>query len=70
MKTIRNHYKVTVPGDCADTLKDLGSIAINEARERARLYCLPATWTAIHQKGNVGGWNVTFNVYRWHYKGE
>jgi len=62
----RNHYKVAVPGDCAETLRELGEIAINEARERARLYCMPATWIARRVKGNVGDWNVTFNVYRWH----
>lgn len=59
-----DYYTVDVPGDCADSLEELGSIAISEARERARLYCLPALWTAKRVAGGVGDWTVQFRVRR------
>jgi hypothetical protein len=59
-----DYYTVDVPGDCADSLEDLASIAIDECRERARLYCLPALWTATRVVGDVGDWTVRFRVCR------
>ena len=63
-KIVYDYYIVDVPGDCDDTIKGLGQIAIIEARERARLYCMPATWIATHLEGEVGDWNVKFRVCR------
>jgi len=63
-KIVYDYYIVDVPGDCDDTIKGLGDIAIIEARERARLYCIPATWTAKHIGGDVGNWFVRFRVCR------
>ena len=59
-----DYYTIDIPGDCANTISDLGSIAIDEARERARLYCIPALWRASLIAGNVGDWNVRFRVCR------
>ena len=64
MLTCYDYYTIDVPGDCADTIEELGGIAINEARERARLYCIPALWTARLISGAVGDWEVTFRVSR------
>ena len=59
-----DYYTVDVPGDCADSVAELGSIAIDECRERARLYCIPALWTALRIAGVVGDWTVRFRVCR------
>lgn len=59
-----DYYTVEVPGDLADTLQELGDHAINEARGRARLYCMPAHWEATHVSGEVGDFTVTFRVCR------
>jgi len=65
-KIIRDYYtvKVKVPGDMSDRLEDLADQAIAEARERARLYCLPAEWKATRIAGDVGDTEVTFRVCR------
>lgn len=41
-----DRYTVSIPGDLADNLEALGDQAITEARERARIYAIPAVWTA------------------------
>jgi hypothetical protein len=64
VKTVRDYYTVTVPGDLADTVTDLAVAAINEARERTRLYCIPAEWTATLIAGEPGDFEVTFRVVR------
>lgn len=70
MRTTRDYYTISVPGDCADSMQELGSIAINEARERAKLYCMPATWEAKHISGQLGDWEVSFRVVRTRVKRE
>jgi len=64
MATTRDYYTVQVPGDAADSVADLADIAIDEARDRARLYCMPALWTATLVSGELGDWSVTFRVRR------
>ena len=59
-----DYYMIDVPGDCDDSLEGLARIAIDEARERARLYCLPALWTAVRVVGDVGDLVVRFRVCR------
>jgi hypothetical protein len=59
-----DYYTVDVPGDCADSVEELGNIAIDEARDRARLYCIPALWTARRISGEVGDFTVRFQVCR------
>jgi len=59
-----DYYDVEVRGDCADSIKELGQIAITEAADRTRLYCLPALWTAVRVVGDVGDWAVRFRVCR------
>lgn len=59
-----DYYDVEVPGDCADSITELGYIAIAEAEDRARLYCLPAIWWATLVAGVVGDWTVRFRVCR------
>jgi hypothetical protein len=63
-KIVYDYYIVDVPGDLADTIEDLGQAAINEAAERARLYCMPCNWIAKHVGGEVGNWYVRFRVCR------
>ena len=59
-----DYYMIGVPGDCADSLEELGGIAIDEMRDRARLYCRPAMWTAVRIRGDVGDGTVWFRVCR------
>lgn len=59
-----DYYTCDVPGDCADSVEELASLAINECRDRARLYCLPALWAAVRVAGDVGDWTVRFRVCR------
>ncbi len=61
---IRNYYRVAVPGDLDDNIESLGQHAIDEARERARLHCMPCNWRATRIKGNVGDFEVIFRVCR------
>ena len=66
-KIKRNVYTINLPGDLADTIEELAQHAITEARERARLYCMPCEWRSKHIAGEVGDWEVTFRVTRLHY---
>lgn len=59
-----DYYQIDIPGDLSDNLEDLANQAIVEAREKAKLYCMPALWTAQHVSGEVGDFNVTFRVCR------
>ena len=59
-----DYYDVEVPGDCADSIRDLGRIAITEAENRTRLYCLPALWYVVRIVGVVGDWVVQFRICR------
>ena len=59
-----DYYTVDIPGDCADSIEELARIAIDEASECARLFCLPALWTATRVVGGVGDWTVRFRVCR------
>jgi hypothetical protein len=65
---VSDRYTVKVPGDLADDLETLADQAITEARERARLYCTPAEWTATRIAGEVGDFEVTFRVVRRRHK--
>ena len=62
MKT--DYYTVSVPGDVYDTVEELADLAINEARERTRIYAMPAVWAAKLVKGQPGDFEVTFKVTR------
>ena len=65
-----DYYDVSVPGDVFDTedpkecLRELGQLAIQEAEQRTKLYCIPAVWTAEHVSGEPGDWEVKFRVCR------
>lgn len=62
-----DYYRVAVPGDMCEgdeAMEELASVAINEARSRARLYCIPALWAAKLVSGEVGGSEVVFQVVR------
>jgi hypothetical protein len=61
----RDVYHIQVPGDLADTPQELCEHAITEARERARIYAMPANWEAEIEKGEVGDFEVTVKVIRW-----
>lgn len=59
-----DYYAVAIPGDLADDMETLADQAITEARERTKLYCSPAVWTATHISGEIGDHEVTFRVSR------
>jgi len=59
-----DYYDVEVRGDCADSIDDLADIAIAEATDRARLYCLPAIWYVVRVRGLVGDFVVQFRICR------
>jgi hypothetical protein len=61
---VRDYYNVSIPGDLSDNMEDLAEQAITEARERARLYCIPCEWRVKHISGEVGDWEVKFRVCR------
>jgi hypothetical protein len=63
-KTVTDRYIVKVPGDAGPTMTYLLGLAITEARERARLYCMPCEWTAQRLNGDLGDHEVTFKVTR------
>jgi len=47
MRKLKYHYYVVeVPTEAFDTDEARGHAAIDEARERAHLYCMPANWSA------------------------
>lgn len=60
----RDYYTVDIPGDLSDSLEALAEQAITEARERARIWAIPAEWTATRVSGDVGDFNVRFRVCR------
>lgn len=64
MRTLRNYYRVTLPGDLYDNIESLSDYAINEARERARLFCIPCNWTSTHVSGQIGDHAIVFRVCR------
>jgi len=59
-----DYYNVELPGDCADSIEDLAYLAIADAEQRARLYCLPAIWYVVRVIGDVGDWVVQFRICR------
>ena len=70
-KVVTDRYRVLVPEDAFHHPSDdepdweLGhELAINEARERTRLYCVPATWWAEVELRQPKGNLVAFCVFR------
>lgn len=67
-----DYYEISIPGDVCDggtmtdeeSLEYMADMAINEARENAKLYCIPAEWTAERISGELGDWEVIFKVRR------
>jgi hypothetical protein len=59
-----DYYVIGVPGDLAESMQELAEQAIAEAREKARLYCMPCEWSAHAISGEVGGMEVRFKVRR------
>jgi len=59
-----DYYTVSIPGDLSDDMTVLADQAITEAKERAKLYCVPATWTAQRISGEIGSFEVVFRVTR------
>jgi hypothetical protein len=56
-----DRYSVSVPTDYAETEEELAEVAIDEARERTKLYCIPAEWKAFVV---ARGYETTFLVTR------
>jgi hypothetical protein len=57
-----DYYTIAIPTDAFATKEEAGSHAIDEARERARLYCMPADWRAVLL--SEGGLDFVFRVSR------
>lgn len=61
---VYDYFIVSLPGNLANTLREIGLHAITEAKDRARLHIKPATWIARHISGQPGDFHVTFRVCR------
>lgn len=61
-----DYYTVHVPGKAFDTNEELAHCAVNQAREAARLYCLPreCEWEVTRLRGEPGDYEVVFRVRR------
>jgi len=64
IKTVRDYYTIQVPGDAFETIEDASSYAVREARDRAKLYCIPCEWQCKLISGEIGDSLVTFKVCR------
>lgn len=69
VKLVYDYYTVRVSGDVYDldypsAMEELGQLAIEEARERTRLWCFPALWVAEPIAGELGDYMITFRVRR------
>ncbi len=64
MATVRDYYVIDVPGDLSDDMDVILDQAITEAREKARLYCMPAEWTATRISGEIGDNSIMVRVRR------
>lgn len=62
-----DYYVVRVPSYLSHDTSYLENQAILEAKERTRLYCVPAVWTAIQIDGDTRNWMLTFKVCRKRY---
>ncbi len=63
-KYVYDYYEISIPGDAFETMEDACDCAINEARDRARLYCMPCMWSAWPIRGEIGSWEIIFKVSR------
>lgn len=61
---VYDYYFVDIPGDCSDEMTILAEMAIEEAKDKAKLYCVPAIWTSERISGEIGDFNVRFKVCR------
>jgi hypothetical protein len=61
---VYDYYLVDLPGDLDITYRQMSDHAIYEARERTRLYCTPAVWSAVRIRGQFGDNTITFKVCR------
>jgi ABC-type glycerol-3-phosphate transport system substrate-binding protein len=59
-----DYYTVSLPGDLFDDIDRLADYAIDTARENAKLYAIPAAWTAKHIRGDIGDNEIVFRVCR------
>lgn len=69
VKLCYDYYTVRLPGDIyreddPEAMEMMGQLAIETARERARIYCSPALWLAECVKGELGDHTMTFRVRR------
>ena len=60
----RDYYTIDIPGDAYDNMDDVDNAAINEARERAKLYVIPCGWHIVRRTGELGDWNIKVRVCR------
>lgn len=74
VKTKIDYYKITLPSDLIQSpdqwLEQMSAIAINEAKESARLYCVPCTWDCHLVSGGPDTWESTFKVRRRRLRGD
>lgn len=61
---VYDYYVVDVPGDAFDDKQYVMQQAISEARERTKIYAMPASWTAKVLSGEIGSHNIVVKVTR------
>ncbi len=48
-----DYYNINIPSDMSDNPEERGDLAIHQAREIAKLYCIPCDWTIISDDGEM-----------------
>ena len=59
-----DYYTVILPGDLFESMEEFKDYAINEAREKAKLYVIPCSWRVKLISGEIGDWEIKFRVCR------
>jgi hypothetical protein len=67
-KIIRDYYKVTIQTDPQDSPRYTSLLAIDVAKERCKVECVPCQWDAELIAGEVGKGEVTYKVRRTRHK--
>lgn len=48
-----DYYNIEIPLDCEENKERRFELAILEAKERTRLFCLPCNWRLISDNGEI-----------------
>ena len=53
MKKKYNYYSINIPSDCEENKDRRFDLAIIQAKEKSRLYCMPCNWRLISDNGET-----------------